>query len=168
MPKNPQRQFLREKEARRILCEFSRKIGCTTEKIFGPKPRIEVVETQDAEFFLINGKPLIARLNGVLFPTLIFSEALSFLPQIVVDMGAVPYVCNGADIMAPGLCKITGEFKENDLLQVIDERYGKPLAVGVALFDSRSTRKIEHGKIVKNIHHISDKIWSFIKNQQAS
>jgi PUA domain protein len=165
LSKNPRRQFLREKKARRLLLEFSRKIGCATEKTFGAKPRIELVETQGAEFFFVDGKPLITRVNGILFPTLIFSKTLSFLSQIVVDMGAVPYVCNGADIMAPGVCKITGEFKENDLLLIIDERHGKPLAVGVALFDSQSMRKIEHGKIVKNIHYIGDKIWSFIKSQ---
>ena len=165
MPKNPRRQFLREKEAKRLLLEFSRKIGCATEKTFEPKPSIEVVETQGAEFFFVDGKPLMARLNGILFPTLIFSKVLSFLPQIVVDMGAVSHVCNGADIMAPGVCKITGDFRENDFLLIIEERYGKPLAVGIALFDSRSMRKVEHGKIVKNIHYIGDKIWSFIKNQ---
>lgn len=164
LPKNPRRQSLREKEAKRLLLEFSRKIGCTTEKIFEPKPRIEVVETQDAEFFFVDGKPLIAKLNSILFPTLIFSKALPFLPQIVIDMGAVPHVCNGADIMAPGVCKITGGFKENDLLLIIDERHSKPLAVGVALFDSQNIRRIEHGKIVKIIHYISDKIWSLIKN----
>ena len=165
MPKNPRRQSMKEKEAKHLLLEFSRKIGCTTEKIFGPKPRIEAVENQGTEFFFIDGKPLIARINDILFPTLIFNKILSLLPQIVTDMGAVPHVCNGADIMAPGVCKMTGDFKENDLLLVIDERHSKPLAVGVALFDSRSMRKIEHGKIVKNIHHIGDKIWSLIKNQ---
>jgi len=165
LPKTPRRQFLKEKKAKQLLLEFSRKTGCLTEKIFGAKPQIEVVETQGVEFFFVNGKPLIARLNGALFPTLIFNDALSLLPQIVVDMGAVPYVCNGADVMAPGVRKITGDFKENDLLLIIDERHCKPLAVGSALFDSRSVRKIEHGKIVKNIHHVSDKIWGLIKSQ---
>ena len=165
MPKNPRRRFLREKEAKRLLLEFSRKIGCDSEKIFRPKPCIEVLETHGTEFFFVDEKPLIARLNGLLFPTLVFNKALSLLPQIVVDMGAVPYVCSGADIMAPGVCNITGAFRENDLLLVIDERHGKPLAVGITLFDSQNMRKMEHGKIVKNIHHISDKIWSLIKNQ---
>jgi len=163
MPKSPRRQFLREKEARQLLFEFSNKIGCGTEKIFQTGPHIEVVQSQDAEFFFVDGKPLIARLNGVLFPTLIFSGVLSLLPQVVVDMGAVPHVCNGADVMAPGVCKIASEFKENDLLLITDERHSKPLAVGIALFDSQNMRKIEYGKIVKNIHHIGDKIWSFIK-----
>jgi len=165
LPKNPRRQFLKEKEARQLLLDFSRKIGCAPEKMFGSKPRIEVVETSGVSFFFVDGKPLIAKLSDVLFPTLIFNRALSFLPQIVVDMGAVPYVCNGADIMAPGIRKITGEFKENDLLLIVDERYSKPLAVGVALSDSRGMRKIGHGKTVKNIHYVGDRIWSFIKNQ---
>ena len=165
MPKNPRRRFLKEKEARQLLLDFSRKIGCATEKITDPKPRVEVVETSGVSFFFVDGKPLIAKLNDVLFPTLIFHKALSFLPQVVVDMGAVPYVCNGADVMAPGIRKIRGEFKENDLLLIVDERYGKPLAVGVALSDSQGMRKIGHGKTVKNVHYVGDRIWSFIKNQ---
>ena len=165
MPKNLRRRSLREKEARQLLLEFSRSLGFDAEKIIGPKPHIEIVETQDVEIFLVDGKPLMVRSNKVLFPTLIFDKVLSFLPQIVVYMGAVPHVCNGADIMAPGVRRITGKFKESDPLLIIDERHGKPLAIGLALFNSHNMNEIEHGKIVKNIHYIGDKIWKFIKGQ---
>ncbi|MDH5450956.1 MAG: RNA-binding protein [Candidatus Bathyarchaeota archaeon] len=165
MPKSLRRRSLREKEAKQLLLEFSRNLRFDAEKIFGLDPRVEIVETHDLEVFLVNGKPMMVRFNNVLFPTLIFDKVLSFLPQIVVDMGAVPHVCNGADIMAPGVRRITGKFKESDPLLIIDERHGKPLAIGLALFNSHSMTEIEHGKIVKNIHYIGDKIWKFIKDQ---
>jgi PUA-domain protein len=165
VPKNLRRRSLREKEAKQLLLEFSRNLRFDAEKIFGLKPRVECVETQDLEVFLVDGKPLMVRSNTELFPTLIFDKVLSFLPQIVVDMGAVPHVCNGADIMAPGVRRITGQFKERDPLLVIDERHGKPLAIGLALFNSQSMTEIDHGKIVQNIHYIGDKIWQFIKDQ---
>ncbi|MDH5734224.1 MAG: RNA-binding protein, partial [Candidatus Bathyarchaeota archaeon] len=136
MPKSLRRRSLREKEAKQLLLEFSRNLRFDAEKIFGLDPRVEIVETHDLEVFLVNGKPMMVRFNNVLFPTLIFDKVLSFLPQIVVDMGAVPHVCNGADIMAPGVRRITGKFKESDPLLIIDERHGKPLAIGLALFNS--------------------------------
>ena len=165
MPKNLRRRSLREKEARQLLLKFSRSLRFDAETIFGPKPRIEIVEIHDLEVFLVGGKPLMVRSNTELFPTLIFDKVLSCLPQIVVDMGAVPHVCNGADVMAPGVRRITGKFKERDLLLVTDERHGKPLAIGLALFNSHNMNEIKHGKIVQTIHHIGDKIWQFVKGQ---
>lgn len=78
-------------------------------------------------------------------------------------MGAVPYVCKGADVMAPGIREIQGEFDENELLLVVDERHGKPLAVGSAVFSSEELKKIKHGKAIKNLHYVGDKLWDSLK-----
>ncbi|NIR86471.1 RNA-binding protein, partial [Candidatus Bathyarchaeota archaeon] len=92
-----------------------------------------MAETQTVEIFIVNGKPLFARSENIFLPTLISKRVFALLPKIVVDMGAVPHICNGADLMAPGVVKIDGEFNTGDLLLVVDERHGKPLAIGVAL-----------------------------------
>jgi len=165
MPKKPRRHFLREKEARKLL-DFSQRLKTDVEQVLGSKPRIEVNETEAAEIFILNGKPLLARSGGELFPTLAFEEVFPFISRIVVDMGAVPYVCKGADVMAPGVVSVKGEFEENDLLLVVDERHGKPLAIGVALFNSQVMKNMKHGKIVKNIHHVSDKLWNYLREFQ--
>ena len=162
MPKKPRRHFLREKEARKLL-DFSQRLKKDVEQVLGSKPRIEVNETEAAEIFILNGKPLLARSGGELFPTLAFEEVFPFISRIVVDMGAVPYVCKGADVMAPGVVSVKGEFEENDLLLVVDERHGKPLAIGVALFNSQVMKNMKHGKIVKNIHHVGDKLWNYLR-----
>jgi len=161
--KNPRRHFLKEKEARKLFLDFSQRLKVDAQRLFGSKPRVEVNETEVAEIFIIDGKPLLARSDKALFPTLAFDEVFPFLPRIVVDMGAVPYVCDGADVMAPGVVSIEGDFKENDFLLVVDERYGKPLMIGVALFNSQAMKNLKQGKIVKNVHHVGDKIWKALR-----
>ena len=164
MPKKPRRHFLKEKEARKLLFGFSQRLKTDIEQLLEAKSRIEVNETETAEIFIFNGKPLLARSTGEVYPTLAFDEVFSLLPRIVVDMGAVPYVCKGADVMAPGVVSIEGEFEENGLLLVVDERHGKPLAIGVALFSSQAMKNVKHGKIVKNLHHVGDKLWNYLRS----
>jgi PUA domain protein len=78
-------------------------------------------------------------------------------------MGAIPYVCKGADVMAPGIVRIEGEFSKGDLVLVVDEKHGKSLALGESLRDSQSARNLKQGPVVKNEHYVSDKIWNFAK-----
>lgn len=163
MPKNPRRHFLKGREARKLLLDFHQRFGVDAERVFGSKPSIEVNETEVAEILVFNGKPSLAKFDSEFFPTLVFGEVFPFLPRIVVDMGAVPYVCRGADVMAPGVVSIEGDFKENDLLLIVDERHRKPLAIGSALFDSQVAKNLKHGKIVKNVHHVGDKLWEALR-----
>jgi predicted RNA-binding protein (TIGR00451 family) len=37
-------------------------------------------------------------------------------------MGAVPHICNGADIMAPGIVKVEREFQARAMAVVVDEK----------------------------------------------
>jgi PUA-domain protein len=163
LPKKRRRHFLREKEAKSFRLEVSKTLGTDIEQLLRSKTGVEVNETEIAEIFIFDGRPLLARSNGVLFPTLYFEELFSVIPKIVVDMGAVPYVCKGADVMAPGVRAIKGEFEENDLLLVVDERHGKPLAIGVALFGSEDMKALDSGKIVKNLHYVGDKLWDYLR-----
>ena len=163
LPKKRRRHFLKEKESKRFLLEVSKTLGTDIERLLGSKTRVEMNETEAAEIFIFNGRPLLARSNGALFPTLSFEELFPIIPKIVVDMGAVPYVCKGADVMAPGVVAIEGEFREKDILLVVDERHGKPLAVGVALFSSETMKTVNHGKTVKNLHYVGDKLWNYLR-----
>lgn len=164
IPKNRRRYFLREKEARMLLAEISQRLGRDIKQFFSSKPRIEINETETAELLILDGKSLLARSNGKIFPTLTFKTFLKIIPQIVVDMGAVPYVCKGADVMAPGVRTVKGEFKENALILVVDEQHSKPLAVGVTLFSSEDMKSVKNGKTVKNLHYVGDKLWNYLKN----
>jgi len=165
MSKIFRRHSIREKEARNIILEFSRKAKVKPEQLFESRKHIETIETADTRIYLIDGKPLLASSHGKLFPTLFFNEVFSFLPKIVVDMGAISYICNGADVMAPGVVRIEGQFEVNDFVLIVDEHHGKPLAIGSALLDSHIAKKTNLGKIAKNLHYVGDKLWALLKSQ---
>jgi PUA-domain protein len=165
MSKIPQRHSLREKEAKNVIQEFSKKVKTKAEQLFESRKHIETMETTDAKIYLFDGKPLLASSNGKPFPTLFFNEVFSFLPKIVVDMGAISYICSGADVMAPGVVRIEGQFAVDDFVLVVDERHCKPLAIGSALLDSQTAKQTKHGRIIKNLHYVGDKFWTLLKNQ---
>ena len=111
-----------------------------------------------AEVYLIEGTVQLASKDETLFPTLL-NPNIGKLPSIVVDMGAIPYVCNGADVMAPGIKEIKGEFEAGDIVVVRDIEHVKALAIGKALVGSDEMKEMRKGKAVMNLHHVGDKLW---------
>jgi PUA-domain protein len=163
MPTKQRRYPLKTKEAKQILQEASAKLKMDLEAVYGGKTSVEVVESDVGLIYLLSGKPALVKFGEKILPTLLFSEFTLKAPKIVVDMGAVPYVCKGADVMAPGITRIEGDFKVGDFVLVVDLKFGKALAVGEALMDSETAKTTKKGPIVKTLHFVSDKIWDYIK-----
>lgn len=163
MSQKYKRYALKSKEAKQNLMRASDMLKINLEEIFGSKALVEVVESDFGELLLINGKPLLFKINNILNPTLMASELLVSLPKVVVDMGAVRFVCNGADVMAPGIVRYEGSFSKNDLALVVDVKYGKILALGEMLYSLEEAKSIKQGPVVKTKHYVSDKIWNFAK-----
>ncbi|MDI6805858.1 MAG: DUF1947 domain-containing protein [Candidatus Bathyarchaeia archaeon] len=163
MPEKYRRYFLKGKEAKLLLNKASERIGVDLRQILNFKMKAELVETEFAEIYLFNDKPLLAKAEEKIFPTLFFSEFLGSAAKVVVDMGAVPHVCNGANVMAPGIVRFEGQFRKGDCVLVVDEKYGKPLAVGEALIGMDKVEKAKHGVVVKNVHFTGDRLWNFLK-----
>ena len=115
--------------------------------------------TRKSSIFFFDGKPLFIERKNRIVPSLINEDVISQLPTIVVDQGAVPFVCNGADIMAPGLRRIEGKFSVGQLVVVREERFHKALAVGSALTGSDEMGIQSGGRVVENIHFIGDDAW---------
>ena len=78
---------------------------------------------------------------------------------VTVDMGAVPFVYNGADVMAPGIVDADPAIQPGDLVWVRDEKNRRPLAIGEALIFGSEMIASEKGKAVKTIHHVGDPLW---------
>jgi malignant T-cell-amplified sequence len=89
-------------------------------------------------------------------------QILSAFPSVVVDMGAIKFVCNGAKIMRPGIVKFD-TFKKDDLVTVKDVKFSKILAVGRALEDSIISIQNEKGYVIDNLHYIGDPFWEYYK-----
>ena len=138
------------------------KIGLDVESMFGSN-QVEVMEAQKAKVYVVDGRPLIGESEGNVFPTLLFEEQLSKQPKVIVDMGAVPYICNKADIMGPGITEIQGEFKPKNLVTVLDAKNRKPIAVAEAIFDSGTAATTKKGKLFRNLHCVGDEIWAIIR-----
>lgn len=159
-----QRRYpLKTKEAKLIIEDSSKKLNFDLEALYGAKANVEVVESDVGEIYLIEGKPILFKLGNVVLPTLLFSEFAAKAPKIVVDMGAIPYVCKGATVMAPGIVRVEGKFGKGDLVLIVDMKHGKALALGESLLDAETAKQTKKGPVVKTLHYVSDKIWEYIK-----
>ena len=163
MPTKQRRYPLKAKEAKQIIEEASKKLRLDLEALFGAKANVEVVESDVGEIFLIEGKPVLYKIGDIVLPTLLFSDFIVKAPKIVVDMGAIPYVCKGATVMAPGIVRIEGDFKSGELVVIADMKHGKALALGESLLDVETARLTKKGPVVKTLHYVSDKVWDYIK-----
>lgn len=155
-----QRRFpLKTKEAKQLIEQANLTLKLSLEK----DSTVEVIESEVGEVYLIEGKPILFKAADRVLPTLLFSEFTNKAPKVVVDMGAIPYVCKGATVMAPGIVRYDGDFAAGDLLLVVDMKHGKALAIGEALMDSTTARATKKGPVIKTLHYVSDKIWDYIK-----
>jgi PUA domain protein len=75
-------------------------------------------------------------------------------------MGAVKYVSNGADIMAPGIVDADKEIVVDDLVWIRDEKNLQPLAIGRALMTGIEMIQNNKDKAVKSLHYVNDKLWN--------
>ncbi len=78
---------------------------------------------------------------------------------VTVDMGAVKFVHNGADVMAPGIVDADPALQPGDWCWIRDERNMAPLAVGRCIMDGPTMAQENKGKAVASVHHIGDKLW---------
>lgn len=127
---------------------------------------VEVARLRDAELELVivDKVPAIVLSEKIAYPTLMAAIKLSLkLPTVVVDMGAVPHILNGADVMAPGIVDFD-TFDRDALVYVADVNQRRVFAVGQALVGSGELRSMKRGKAIRNLHYAGDKIWKVISS----
>jgi PUA-domain protein len=146
-------------ELEKLETDFGSTIGLDT------KAQLESGILDDgSRILLLDGDIVFFESEGRFVPTLrALLGGIIHIPQISVDMGAVKFVVNGADIMRPGITHIDDEVRENGIVAIVDERHGKPLAVGISMLSASALRAATSGKVVKSVHHINDELWDFGK-----
>ena len=80
---------------------------------------------------------------------------------VQVDKGAVPFVCNGANVMAAGINAVSPEIIKGQYIWIREENYQKPLGIGKALLNADEMLASNQGKAVEALHYIGDKIWGY-------
>ncbi len=156
------RYHLSKKESRKLRAMLIELFGEIQAKAY------EVVEDRELVVYLADREPIVYRdREGRLLPLLYYlvryRDLVGRLPSVVVDEGAVGPVSRGADVMAPGVVDVRGDFNEGDVVVVVDERHGMPIAVTIALVSSKQLRGMERGRVLKNVHHVGDKLWDLCK-----
>ncbi|ABR56334.1 PUA domain containing protein [Methanococcus aeolicus Nankai-3] len=153
------RYCLNKKEIKKLKEELN---NIFEKEIIPNKANIEIAITEDYEMVLANNEPIAFKINNKVYPTLktILKHNLNS-GKVVVDMGALRFIANGADVMAPGIVDADEEIKEGDIIFVVDENHNKPLCVGIALMDGKSMKESNKGKAINTIHYIGDDVWNF-------
>jgi PUA domain protein len=149
------RHFLKADTARRVVATLS-----TYETKNALKGKLEVLETTDHTLILLNEVPIALCIDKTPFFTV--RGAIELNPQrhrVTVDMGAVRFIHNGADVMSPGIVDADESITPGDFVVIIDERHKKPLGIGMALVTGIEMIHETKGKAVRIIHYVGDKIW---------
>ena len=132
-------------------------------KIDAPKVKNLKVYEIDNETQLITGEQIkILKIKDEHLPFLSEISLLEKFPFVQVDMGAVKFMCKGANLMRPGIKKFS-EFSKNDIVCIVEESQNKFLAVGKSEIDSSELESMEKGEVLKNLHYVSDKAWEVSK-----
>ena len=142
---------MKRKAAKKLIDDLSSQFPDLSAK------KVEIAETEEKEVYLFDEELEFVKDENGLYPYL-GSKYVEILPKVVVDMGAVRFVCNGADVMAPGITEM-GDFNKGDLVVIRDVNHGKALAIGVANKSSADIQASKKGKVIRNIHYVGDKLW---------
>jgi PUA domain protein len=134
-------------------------------KVFGAdtfslNDTVDSAETKNYDIIYVNNEVLAMIIDDEPFLTL--KGILKYHPRnrwVTVDMGAVKFVYNGADVMAPGIVNADPTIEKDDLVWVRDERNLQPLAIGKALMSGIEMISANKGKAIETLHYVGDRLW---------
>ena len=150
------RHVLRKKEAKKLVDELEQALSCSLDPGV-----VEIVKSPPYEFLLFDGS-----LDAILIHDHIFLSLhglMKYHPSkrwVTVDMGAVSYIVNGADVMAPGIIDADKDIQPDDLVWIQDEKNNRPLALGISLMTGEEMVHEQKGKAIQAIHHVGDDMWN--------
>ena len=128
-------------------------------KIELPKQKNIKAHDVNEKGVIITGNEITAvKIGDDILPFLDDIPILEKFPYVTVDMGAVKFVCKGANVMRPGITKFS-DFESGEIVCVIEESQKKFLAVGKAKISSIELDETNKGEVIKNMHYISDNFW---------
>lgn len=149
---------LKQKEVAALREEVAASLG-------GPELWPDTAAVETAEFgsqgVFVVGNQVHGLLDPETGPFLSVRGLLAYRPRlrsVTVDMGAVKFVHNGADVMAPGVTEADPALEPGAWCWVCDERNRQPLAVGKCLVPAAAMVRGK-GKAVASVHHIGDRLW---------
>ncbi len=156
------RHDMSKSEVKKLLAQIDG--SYVSGKLPPAKGRYEVCETdKDIRVILYDGSSAFLIRDESVIPSLrlfLNSDVRTLPHRIVVDMGAIRFVTNGADIMRPGITDADPSITKGSFVVIGDVNHGKPLAIGIAMYSGEELLAMDDGKVVKNLHYVGDSIWN--------
>ena len=163
-----QRHFIKHTEIKHLKDQITQQYDETFfNMLFPKKANVEYVLAENGdEFYAINYdlKLWKSKKDGFIPVLTQLLEEKIILKRVIVDMGAVKFLTlNKADVMRPGITKIDPSIKKDEIIQIVDEKNNRALAVGKALFNAKEMQERKKGKVIRNLHTINDDVWKLAK-----
>jgi PUA-domain protein len=158
------RHLLKKRDQKEYMDRIENELGAHPTRLDSKVKLEEGILDTGERIILYEGEIIFFEDDGKLLPTLhALLRGVISIPTVTVDMGAVRFVINGADIMRPGITKIAEGIASGSVVAIVDERHGKPLAVGVSKMSTEELRAAAEGKVIMSKHHVNDALWNFGK-----
>lgn len=151
------RKRMRGKEIKALSSELESELGV---KMFTEDDPVDMAESSDFDLIFVGNDILGLIYEGK--PFLTVRGVIKYKPErrsVTVDMGAVPFITNGADCMGPGIVEADESIAVGDLVWIRDVKNRVPLAIGVSERTGEELIQKKPGKAIKNIHNVGDKLW---------
>jgi len=148
------------KDKKQYLKEVSNLVE-GVEDLFHKKSNLKIYTGENVSVLGIDGSVMFILTRNMIIPSIhLLRKYKSKMPKITVDVGAIRFVTNGADIMRPGITAIDDKVVEGGLVTIVEETKGSLLGIGKALYDRVDMSEMKAGKVVKNLHYLKDEYWS--------
>lgn len=151
------RKRMRSKEIKALAAQLEETLGVP---VFSENDAVDMAESSDFNLIFVGNDIFGISKDGV--PFLTVRGILEYAPSkkyVTVDMGAVPFVVNGADVMGPGIIDADPEIAEGDMVWIRDAKNLRPLAIGISLRSGSDLASKQPGKAIKSLHYVGDKLW---------
>ena len=156
------RNHLSKKDKRTLFTQLADLFGEEVEDSIKRDLIIEEVKTNEGTYIVANRRIWVFEFKNKKIPTIHYLRNHAYsLPKIVVDIGAIKFITNGADVMAPGIVFFDESIKEGSIVIIHEEKANSILGVGQSLISSKDFSKTKKGKVIKNLHHLRDSIWEY-------
>jgi len=133
------------------------------EIFFDEKSSIETGDLDGKNIIFVNGEPcFMSHENKIVFTLHGLNKYKPKKNFVVIDMGAVRFVTNGADVMAPGIVDADRDISAGDQVWICDENHHKPIAIGIALLSGEDMISQYKGKVINTIHYVGDELWNYV------
>jgi PUA domain protein len=149
------RHPMKKKQVHPTINHIEKMLGC----IVHFKKLLECAEWNGLKVILLDGSLDVIMLDEGPFLTIVgINKYHPSKRYVAVDRGAVSFVLNSADIMAPGITEADVSIQEGDIVWVRNPE-GTCIALGRALMSGLEMETANKGKAVENLYHIGDNLW---------